>query len=79
MTLFLEFGQFIKQLFSLSSGVVQDALQVANDTLLLAGQFLLSSQILKIEILNYYINFLHYWLILIKSRYIVHIKSYIMN
>lgn len=59
MTLLLEFGQFIKQLFSLSSGVVQDALQVTNDTLLLAGQFLLSSQILKKEMFNYYINILH--------------------
>lgn len=59
MTLLLEFGQFIKQLFSLSSGVVQDALQITNDTLLLAGQFLLSSQILKKEIFNYYINILH--------------------
>lgn len=59
MTLLLEFGQFIKQLFSLSSGVVQDALQITNDTLLLAGQFLLSSQILKKEMFNYYINILH--------------------
>lgn len=59
MTLLLEFGQFIKQLFSLSSGVVQDALQVTNDTLLLAGQFLLSSQILKKEMFNYYNNILH--------------------
>lgn len=59
MTLLLEFGQFIKQLFSLPSGVVQDALQVTNDTLLLAGQFLLSSQILKKEMFNYYINILH--------------------
>lgn len=59
MTLLLEFGQFIKQLFSLSSGVVQDALQITNDTLLLAGQFLLSSQILKKEMFIYYINILH--------------------
>lgn len=59
MTLLLEFGQFIKQLFSLPSGVVQDALQITNDTLLLAGQFLLSSQILKKEMFNYYINILH--------------------
>lgn len=59
MTLLLEFGQFIKQLFSLSSGVVQDALQITNDTLLLAGQFLLSSQILKLEMFIYYINILH--------------------
>lgn len=62
MTLLLEFGQFIKQLFSLPSGVVQDALQVTNDTLLLAGQFLLSSQILKLEMFTliiYTIELLH--------------------